>query len=71
VRECRDLGEQRRLDVLTCDEDVGRLEAGAEAGLDQILSFDREQPELVSPAPVAELAGELQALVVAGSDQTS
>ena len=56
MRERRHLREQRRLDVLVRDEDVGRLEAGAEAGLDEILTLDREQPELVAPAPFLELA---------------
>ncbi len=67
--ERRHLGEQRRLDVLTGDEHVGRLEAGAEAGLDKILTLDREQPELVAPTPFVQLAEELEPLVVARRDQ--
>jgi hypothetical protein len=67
VREGRDLGEQRRLDVLAGNEQVDRLDPG---GLDEILTLRDEQLELVSPAPVMELADELEPLVVAGSDQT-
>jgi hypothetical protein len=67
MRERRDLGEQRRLDVLSRDQQFDRLDAGG--GLDQVLSLDDEQPELVAPAPVVELADELEPLVVAGSDQ--
>jgi hypothetical protein len=68
VREHRDLGEERRLDVLAGDEQIDRLDATG--GLDQILTLRDEQPELVSPAPVVELADELEPLVVAGGDQT-
>jgi hypothetical protein len=67
VREGRDLGEQRRLDVLAGNEQVDRLDPG---GLDEILTLRDEQLELVSPAPVMELADELEPLVVAGGDQT-
>jgi hypothetical protein len=66
MRERGDFGQQRRLDRLPGDEQVDRLDAG---GVDEVLSLDREQPELVSPAPLAELADELEALVVAGGDQ--
>jgi hypothetical protein len=65
VREARDVGEQLRLDGLPRNEQVDRLEAGSRGGLDQILAFRDEQPELVAPAPVAELADELEPLVVA------
>jgi hypothetical protein len=67
VREGRDLGEQQRLDVLAGNEQVDRLDPG---GLDEILTLRDEQLELVSPAPVMELADELEPLVVAGGDQT-
>jgi hypothetical protein len=46
-----------------------RLQPGRDPRLDEILSLDREQPELVAPAPVMELADELEPLVVAGGDQ--
>ena len=55
--------------VLACDENVRGLEAGIEPGLDEVLALDREQPELVAPAPVVELADELEPLVVARRDQ--
>jgi hypothetical protein len=54
VRERRDLREQRRLDVLARDQQLDRLDAGG--CLDEILPLDDEQPELVAPAPVVELA---------------
>ena len=67
VRERRHLGEERRLDVLARDEQVDRLDARRR--LDEILTLRDEQPELVAPAPVVELADELEPLVVAGGDQ--
>jgi hypothetical protein len=70
MRERRHLREQLRLDVLPRHQHVRRLEPGREPGLEQILPLDREQPELVPPAPVVELADELEPLVVAGGDQT-
>ena len=68
MRERRHLGQQRRLDVLAGDEQVDRLDAAGR--LDEILTLRDEQLELVSPAPVVELADELEPLVVAGGDQT-
>jgi hypothetical protein len=65
MRERRHLGEQRRLDVLARDEHVDRLDVLGE----QILALDDEQPELVAPAPIVELADELEPLVVARGDQ--
>jgi hypothetical protein len=70
VRKHRRLREQLVGNVLSGDEDVSRLEPRGEPGLEQILPLDREQPELVPPAPVVELADELEPLVVAGRDQT-
>jgi hypothetical protein len=67
MRERRDLREQRRLDVLARDQQLDRLDPGCR--LDQILPLDSEQPELVAPAPVVELADELEPLVVARGDQ--
>jgi hypothetical protein len=69
MSECRDLGEQRRLDVLARDEQLDRLPARRAAGVDEILALGDEQPELVAPAPLAQLADELELLVVAGGDQ--
>jgi len=68
VRERRDLGQERGLDVLARDEQVDRLDPAGR--LDEILTLRDEQLELVAPAPVMELADELEPLVVAGSDQT-
>jgi hypothetical protein len=53
--------EQLRFDVLTGDEELHRLDLRR---LDEILALDDEEAELVAPAPVAELADELQPLVV-------
>jgi hypothetical protein len=63
----RDVGEQRRLDVLTGDEDVDERDRSRR--FDEVFPLDDEQLELVSPAPVVELADELEPLVVAGGDQ--
>ncbi len=65
VPERRHLREQLGRDVLSRDEQVDRLDARGERRLDQILALSDEQPELVAPAPVPELADELEPLVVA------
>jgi hypothetical protein len=67
VRERRHLGQQRGLDVLAGDQQIDGLDALG----DEVLSFDGEQPKLVSPAPVVELADELEPFVVARGDQAS
>jgi hypothetical protein len=67
MRERRHLCEQRRLDRLSRDEQVDRLDRRRR--LDEILPLDDEEAELVAPAPVSELANELQPLVVARGDQ--
>jgi hypothetical protein len=66
MRERRDLCEQRRLDRLPGNEQVDRLDRRR---FDEILPLDDEEAELVAPAPVSELADELQPLVVARGDQ--
>jgi hypothetical protein len=63
MREFRHLRQQRRLDRLPRHEQLDRLDPGRR--LDEILPFDDEEAELVAPAPVTELADELQPLVVA------
>ena len=63
MRERRHLGKEGRVDVLAGDEQLDRLELTG--GLDEILALDDEQLELVAPAPVVELADELEPLVVA------
>jgi hypothetical protein len=65
----RHLREQFRGDVVAGDEQLRRLESRREPRFDEVFALDREQPELVAPAPVVELADELEALVVAGGDQ--
>jgi hypothetical protein len=42
VRECGDLRKQRRLDVLACDQQLDRLDAGGR--LNEVLPLDDEQP---------------------------
>jgi hypothetical protein len=69
MRERRHLGQQLGRNVLSRDEHVGGHEPGGEPGFEEVLPLDREQPELVPPAPVVELADELEPLVVAGGDQ--
>ena len=71
MRERRHLPEQLRLNVRTGHEHVCGLEPRGETSLDQILPLDREQPELVPPVPVVELADELEPLVVARGDQAA
>jgi hypothetical protein len=71
VPERRHLGQQRRLDVLAGDQDIDRLEAAGVGGVDEVLTLDEEEPELVAPASLVQLADELEPLVVAGGDQVS
>ena len=61
MRGARDVGEQLRLDVLAGAQQVDRLGG---RGLDRVLALDEEEAELVAPAPVVQLADELQPLVV-------
>jgi len=69
VPERRDLGEERRLDVLSGDEQLDRFDTGRNGRVHKVFALGDEQPELVAPAPVVELADELEPLVVAGGDQ--
>jgi hypothetical protein len=69
VRERRDLGEERGLDVLTGDEQLDRLDGGVPRRLDEILTLGDEQSELVAPPGVLQLPDELELLVLAGADQ--
>jgi hypothetical protein len=71
VTQSRDLGQQGRLDVLTGNEHFERFDAGAERSFDEIFSLGDEEPELVAPAAVVQLADELELLVVAGGDQAA
>jgi hypothetical protein len=67
--ECRDLGQELRLDVLSGDEQFDRLDLGVERRLDEILTLRDEKSELVAPAAVVQLADELELLVVERGDQ--
>jgi len=67
--EGRDLGQEHRLDVLAGDEQLHRLDPGVDRRLDEILTFGDEEPELVAPVSVLQLADELELLVVERSDQ--
>ena len=60
MAERRDLGEQ-----------LDRLDLRRPRRVDEILALGNEEPELVAPAPVGELAYELELLVVAGDDQAA
>ena len=67
--ERRHLGEERRLDVLSRTQQLDRLEPTRERRVDEILTLRDEQPELVAPAALAQLADQLELLVVARTDQ--
>jgi hypothetical protein len=69
VRERRHLREQCLLDVLSRDQQFDRLDACSLSSGDQILTLSDEEPELVPPAAVLQLADELELLVLAGGDQ--
>jgi hypothetical protein len=69
MREGRDLGEQRRLDRLSRDEQLDRFDPRRRGRGDQILALCRKQSELVAPPALVELAEELELLVLARSDQ--
>jgi hypothetical protein len=69
MRERRRLRKQLRRDVLSRHEHVRRLEPGGKTGFEEVLPLDGEQSKLVAPAPVVELADELQPLVVSRGDQ--
>jgi hypothetical protein len=61
VGQCRDCGEKLRLDALARDEELDRLDPGRRRRVDQILAFDREEPELLALALLREeLPDELQ-----------
>jgi hypothetical protein len=69
MTERRDLGEEPRLDVLSREQQLDRLDARVDSGLDEILTLGHEEPELVAPAAVLQLANELELLVVERGDQ--
>ncbi|HEX6663014.1 MAG TPA: hypothetical protein VF025_05020 [Gaiellaceae bacterium] len=65
MRERRDLRQQLGRDVLTRDEQLDRLDSRAPSRLDDILALGGEQPELVAPPALEQLADELELLVLA------
>jgi len=65
MSERRHVRQERRLDVLPGDEQLVRLVARRERGVDEVLPLGDEQSELVAPAPLAQLANELELLVLA------
>jgi hypothetical protein len=67
--EGRHLGQKLGRHVLPGHEHVRGLEPRVEPGLEQVLPLDRKQPQLVPPAPLVQLAQELEPLVVARGDQ--
>ena len=67
--ERRHFSEQCRLDVLARDQQFDRLDACSLSSDDQILTLRDEEPELLPPAAVLQLADELELLVLAGGDQ--
>jgi hypothetical protein len=67
MRKRRHFRQELRRDVVARHEQIDRIGSGSD---DEILTFRDKEAELVPPAPVVELADELQALVVAGGDQT-
>jgi hypothetical protein len=69
MAERRDVREKRRLDVLAGDEHVDRFESCVARGVDEILTLGDEEPELVAPPPLVQLADELELFVVARADQ--
>jgi hypothetical protein len=57
----RDAGEQLGLDRLARNEQLDRLDPGRRCGLDQVLTLDCEEPELLALAFLRqELPDELQ-----------
>ena len=72
--ERRDLGQQLRLDLLAAEAAAGggeheaRLGAGRQAGLDQVLALAREQALALAVLALAQLADQLQLLVLGAGD---
>jgi hypothetical protein len=64
-----DLGQKGGLHVLSGNEQLNRFDLHVEGRLDEILTLRDEEPELVAPAAVLQLADELELLVVERGDQ--
>jgi hypothetical protein len=69
VGQRRDFRQQRRLDVLARNEQLDRLDPRSCRRGNEILALRDEEPELVPPAAVVQLANELELLVFPGGDQ--
>jgi len=69
VGERRHFREQCRLDVLARDQQFDRRDACSLSSGYQILTLRDEEPELVPPAAILQLADELELLVLARGDQ--
>ena len=65
MRRRRDLREEPRVDVRSGAQQLDRLGGRR---VDGVLALDEEETELVTPAPVVQLAHELELLVVARDD---
>jgi hypothetical protein len=63
------LRKQVGLHVVAGEEQLDRLDPYSRRRVDEILTLDEEEPELVAPAALVQLADELELLVVAGADQ--
>jgi hypothetical protein len=69
MSERRHIRQQSRIDVLAGNQELCRFQPGIDSGLDEILALRDEEPELVAPAAVVQLADELELLVLARGDQ--
>ena len=69
MSERRHLAEQLRFDIVAADEQLDRLDARRRGRVDEILTLDEEEAELVAPAALVQLADELELLVLARGDQ--
>ena len=69
MRQRRDAGEQLGLDRLARDQELDRLDARLEGGVDEVLALGDEQAELVALPRRGQLAHELQPRVRCRRDQ--
>ena len=71
MRERGDLRQQGRLYGLAGDEQLDGLDPGRSRGIDEILTLRGEETQLVAPAPLVQLANELELLVLPRRDQAA
>jgi hypothetical protein len=70
MTERRDLGQQVRRDVVTGDEQLDRVDPGADRRVDEVLALDGEQPRFLARLARREkLPDEPELLVLARFDQ--